>query len=237
MSKRLAIIPARGGSKRIPRKNIRSFCGKPILAYSIETALGSGLFDEIMVSTDDDEISRVASGYGAAVPFPRSPETSNDHAGLIEVVTEVIQAYKNSGMEFELACCILPTAPLISQSDLKSGLALLQGGGYDTVFPVVRFSYPIQRALQRSGDRATMIWPENYPARSQDLPPAYHDCGQFYWLHVSKALAKKRLFTDNSGTMVLPETRVQDVDSEEDWRLCELKYSMFGSAVKTRPAN
>jgi len=230
MRRRLAIIPARGGSKRIPRKNIRSFCGKPILAYSIETALNSGLFNEVMVSTDDAEISRVALRYGAKVPFMRSAETSNDLAGLADVVLEVLQTYEGLGMAFDEVCCLLPTAPLLIQSDLAEGLSLLTAGQYETVFPVVQFSYPIQRALSLSGSRASMIWPENYSARSQDLPSTYHDCGQFYWMRTPAIRQEKKLFTKNSGALVLPETRVQDIDSEEDWKLCELKYSMLEPA-------
>jgi pseudaminic acid cytidylyltransferase len=222
----LAIIPARGGSKRIPRKNIREFCGKPIIAYSIETALQSGLFDDVMVSTDDAEIAQIARQYGATIPFMRSPETANDHAGIFEVLREVLDRYARKERRFTQVCCLLPTAPLLLESDLREALELLKREDFDSVFPVTTFSYPILRALTRDGDRTRMIWPENYAARSQDLQPAFHDCGLFYWINALRILPKGRMFTDNSGTIVLPETRVQDVDTEEDWKICELKYRL-----------
>ena len=229
MSGVLAIIPARGGSKRIPRKNIREFCGIPIIAYSIGTAIQSNCFDEVMVSTDDQEIAEVAKKYGASVPFLRDPITSNDHAGIADVVLEVLEMYKTIGRFFDAACCILPTAPLLRSCDLLAAKEVLIRGAYDTVFPVVRFSYPIQRALKREGELTTMIWPENYLARSQDLLQAYHDSGLFYWLSIPIFITKKRMFTDNSGSIELPETQVQDVDTEEDWQICEMKYRLLSN--------
>jgi len=227
----LAIIPARGGSKRIPRKNIRLFCGKPIIAYSIETARQSDCFDEIMVSTDDLEIAEIAKKYGAKVPFLRTPETANDHAGLADVILEVLEQYLQAGRTFEAVCCILPTAPLLQRQDLLMAGDLLKSEKFDSVFPVVRFSYPIQRALKRDGEHTAMMWPENYAARSQDLEPAYHDCGLFYWLTTEGVIAQKRIFTDNSGSIELPETRVQDMDTEADWRICEMKYQLLNDAA------
>lgn len=226
MNKRLAIIPARGGSKRIPRKNIRLFCDKPIIAYSIEVALKCGLFDEVMVSTDDFEISQIAQKFGAKIPFMRSAETSNDEAGIADVVLEVLRNYESRGAEFKQFCCILPTAPLILESDLKVALELLEKENYDSTFPVVRFSYPIQRALKRENRKTTMIWPENYSARSQDLMPAYHDCGQFYWMTTKSIFEHGHVFTAHSGSIELPEARVQDIDTEADWKIGEMKYRM-----------
>jgi len=223
----LAIIPARGGSKRIPRKNIRPFLGKPIAAYSIQTALNCSLFAQVMVSTDDDQIAHIAKEYGASVPFLRSPETSNDYAGIAEVLIEVIEGYEVMGRRFETICCLLPTAPLITESDLRSAFEKLSAGGFDSVFPVTRFQYPIWRSLRMEEDRVLMNWPENYPKRSQDLPQAYHDCGQFYWLRVDRFLKVRRVFTENSGAIELPATRVQDIDTEDDWRICELKYKLM----------
>lgn len=223
----LAIIPARGGSKRIPKKNIRAFLGQPIMAYSIQTAFASGLFAEVMVSTEDDEIARVARDYGAAVPFLRSAATAGDHAGIAEVLAEVIACYADRDRRFEWLCCLLPTAPLIRASDLQAGLQKLIAGEFDSVFPVTEFSYPIWRSLRLEEGRVEMNWPENYAKRSQDLPPAYHDCGQFYWLRTERFLAAGRVFTQNSGALILPGTRVQDIDTEDDWLACEMKYQIL----------
>jgi N-acylneuraminate cytidylyltransferase len=223
----LAIIPARGGSKRIPGKNTRPFLGKPILAYSIETALESQLFTEVMVSTDDGEIARIAVERRASVPFLRSAETATDDAGIAEVLIEVIASYAAKGRGFDIACCLFPTAPLMTQRDLRAGFEKLHAGDFDSVFAVTRFQYPIARSLRMEGDRVLMNWPENYPKRSQDLPPAFHDCGQFYWLRVDRFLKARRVFTENSGAIELPLTRVQDIDTEDDWRIAELKYKLF----------
>lgn len=221
----LAIITARGGSKRIPRKNIKPFLGKPIIAYSIETALQSGLFDEVMVSTDDEEIAEVARQYGAKVPFMRSAANSDDYAGTSDVLLEVLETYNQLGINFAIGCCIYPTAPLMTKQRLQEGYELLMRQNYDTVFPVVRFSYPIQRALQLTGAHTvSMFYPEYYNARSQDLQPAYHDAGQFYWFRTDKFQAEKKLWTANSGAIVLSETEVQDIDNLEDWELAEIKY-------------
>jgi len=223
----LAIIPARGGSKRIPRKNIRLFLGKPIIAYSIETAIRSNLFSEVMVSTDDNEIAHIAKENGASVPFPRKAETASDFAGVAEVLAEVINSYAALGRCFSTACCLFPTAPLLAERDLRAGFDKLEAERFDSVFPVTRFSYPIWRSLRMEGSRVLMNWPENYVKRSQDLPAAFHDCGQFYWLRVDRFLKARRVFTENSGAIELPATCVQDIDTEEDWRLCELKYKLL----------
>lgn len=223
----VAVIPARGGSKRIPRKNIRDFLGKPIIAYSIEAALESGLFDEVMVSTDDEEIAKVAKKYGAKLPFMRSAENADDHATTVDVLVEVLQTYKQQGKNFENACCIYPTAPLVKCTFLENAYERLVNKNFSTVFPVVEFSYPIQRSLKLSGkNKVEMNWPEHLESRSQDLPKAYHDAGQFYWFNVEELLKEKKLFGENSGAIVLPNTSVQDIDTEEDWKLAEMKAKL-----------
>ena len=224
----LAIITARGGSKRIPRKNIKFFRNKPIIAYSIQTALRSGLFDMVMVSTDDAEIAEIAVKYGAEVPFYRSPATADDHSGTAEVLVEVIGQLKDAGREFEFACCLYPTAPLIKIENLSTAYETLRSNGYASVFPVCPFSYPIYRALQIGEDgKVGMIWPQNLNKRSQDLPSAYHDAGQFYWMHIHSFLKEKKVMTSNSGCIILDELQVQDIDTEADWKMAEIKYSIL----------
>lgn len=223
----VAIITARGGSKRIPRKNIKDFLGKPIIAYSIETALNSDLFDYVMVSTDDDDIAEVAKKYGAQVPFLRSKQTSDDFTGTADVVIEVLHDLKKIGKEFINACCIYPTAPFISKQTLNDSYSLLVTEKFDSVFPVCAFSYPIQRALEINDSKTTMVWKENLTKRSQDLAPRYHDAGQFYWLNIQSFLNAKKLFTQNTGSIILDELKVQDIDNETDWKLAELKYNLL----------
>lgn len=225
--KLLAIIPARGGSKRIPRKNIKDFLGKPIIAYSIETALKSKLFDEVMVSTDDEEIAEVAKKYGAKVPFMRSEKNSDDHSTTTDVVEEVLDEYFKRGINFDIFCCIYPTAPLITRENLKQGLDLLTKKNFDSVFPVVQFSYPIQRSFKITDSNVVMIWPENINKRSQDLETAYHDSGQFYWMWTAKFRENKKLFKANSGAIVLDDLFVQDIDNLSDWELAEFKYQFI----------
>jgi pseudaminic acid cytidylyltransferase len=227
MSKTIAIIPARGGSKRIPRKNIRHFMDKPIIAYSIEAALKSGLFDEVIVSTDDDEIAEVAGKYGASVPFIRSPETADDFASTADVLLEVLDEYKRKKIMFDYGCCIYPTAPFITAEKLKAAFELMLKYKYSSVFPVVRFSYPIQRALRMQNGKASMFHLENLNKRSQDLEPFFHDAGQFYWFNIIDFISEKKLFTDNSGAIIIDETEAQDIDHETDWLLAELKYQMI----------
>ena len=223
----LCIIPARGGSKRIPRKNIKDFLGKPIIAYSIETALQSGLFEEVMVSTDDKEIAEVAEQYGAKVPFLRSEENSGDYATTADVLLEVLGQYKNLGLSFEHACCIYATAPLIRIERLKEGMKKLQTNHFKSVFPVVSYSSPIWRGLKTTvGDKVEMIWPENLNARSQDLEKVFHDAGQWYWFDVEHFQNEKLLFTDNSSSILLPEYEVQDIDNTMDWEIAVLKYQL-----------
>ena len=225
--KTVAIIPARGGSKRIPGKNIRPFLGKPILAYSIEAALASDLFEEVMVSTDDEQIAQVAREYGASVPFRRSPEASDDFATTAQVLEEVLLKYKAQGKSFEVACCLYPTAPFVTAKLLQESYTKLREGGFDTVFPVLKYGYPIWRSLKVEQGKAAMNWPEHLASRSQDLPAAFHDAGQFYWLRVNSFLKDKKLFTENSGVIELSELEAQDIDSETDWQLAELKYKLL----------
>jgi N-acylneuraminate cytidylyltransferase len=226
----IAIIPARGGSKRIPRKNIKPFNGRPIITYSIAAALGADCFAEVMVSTDDSEIADVARAAGASVPFTRSPENSNDFANVAEVCREVLEQYKNLGREFEYLCCILPTAPFVSADLLKRGFELLVSGEGEAVVPVTNFSYPAQRAIKvDEGGKLAMIWPEYYNARSQDLPTSYHDAGQFYWIKSNSLLSQMRFFAKNSLALILPPGEVQDIDTPEDWELAENKYRLLHS--------
>lgn len=220
----LAIIPARGGSKRIPRKNIKEFCGRPIIAYSIEVAKKSGLFDEIMVSTDDHEIAEIAKKYGAKVPFIRSIENSDDNATTVSVLQEVLKRYESEGTVFDSVCCLYPTSPLTSVTDIQEGYNRLKQGKYDSVFPIVRFGYPIWRGLEIVEDQVKMIWPENINVKSQDLKAVYHDAGQWYWIIPNRISDK--LFTSNSSSIILSEECVQDIDNLSDWILAELKFKL-----------
>ncbi|MGQ9846376.1 MAG: pseudaminic acid cytidylyltransferase [Bacteroidales bacterium] len=223
----IAIIPARSGSKRIPLKNIKPFLGKPIIAYSIEAAIQSGLFSEIMVSTDDKQIADIAQTFGATVPFFRSPNTANDFAHIADVIEEVLLTYEKHGKSFDNVCCILATAPLIKPERLIEAYELMLNNNFDSVFPIVKFSYPIQRALRLKEGNVSMFQPENFAKRSQDLEPAYHDSGQFYWMKVKEFMTQKRFFAKNTGAIILPETEVQDIDSEEDWKIAEIKYKLL----------
>ena len=224
----LAIIPARGGSKRIPHKNIKPFLGRPIIAYSIEAALGTGLFEEVMVSTDDVEIAEIARQEGASVPFLRSTENANDYATLADVLVEVVNVYKERGNEFDLICCLLPTAPLISSEDVRSAYDQLVMSTFDSICPVVAFSYPILRSLSiDEKGNLNMNWPEYRFSRSQDLRPAYHDSGTFYWIKTSSLLKDKKLLGENGTAIVLDEFRVQDIDTDTDWALAEMKYKLL----------
>lgn len=227
MSRNVAIITARGGSKRIPRKNIKDFLGKPIIAYSIDSAQHSGCFDEVMVSTDDHEIAEVALRYGAQVPFLRSVDTSSDFATTAEVLIEVLNSYLQQDRMFDYACCLYPTAPFVTADNLRSAFNLLLQTGAETVLPVVCFGYPIQRALKIEDNRVRMIWPENMNIRSQDLLPAYHDSGQFYFFQTELFLATQQLFGGHTVPLVVPESEVQDIDTEEDWRIAEMKYQLL----------
>lgn len=228
----IAIIPARGGSKRIPRKNIKCFSGKPIITYSIESAIGSGLFDKVIVSTDDAEIAEIAVAAGASVPFLRSRETSDDTATLTDVLLEVTERLSEQGVVVDNICCILPTAPLIGSKDIIELYNRLKNSPELTsIMPVVRFSYPILRslAMDEKGEMR-FNWEEYLQTRSQDLPTAYHDAGAFYWIRKSALIAERKIITSRCGGVELSEMKVQDIDTIDDWRLAELKYSiLYGS--------
>lgn len=223
---KIAIIPARGGSKRIPRKNVRPFAGKPLIAYSIEAARNSGLFDHIIVSTDDEEIAAIARQYGAETPFVRPPELSNDHATTVPVIRHAVQWVQEHLGPVELACCIYATAPFIQASALRAAHELLlakQVQGY--VFSATTFPFPIQRAFKLGPDGLVeMFHPENYNTRSQDLEEAYQDAGQFYWGSADSYLSGKIFFSTDSMAYVLPRHMVQDIDTPEDWLRAELMY-------------
>lgn len=223
----IAIITARGGSKRIPKKNIKEFLGKPIIEYSIEVALESGLFEEVMVSTDSEEIAAIARKAGAKVPFLRSERTANDFATTADVLMEVFEEYEKRGRHFTYAVCIYPTAPFVTPAKLKKGLELLQEKDANVVMPVVAFSFPPQRGMIVENGEIKMKWPENRNVRSQDLEPLYHDCGQFYCYQVDRFMACKGQFTDNIIPIIMPETEVQDIDNMDDWKIAELKYQLM----------
>lgn len=221
--KNLCIIPARGGSKRIPRKNIKPFMGKPIIAYSIEAALKSGLFDEVMVSTDDLEFAEVARQFGAAVPFLRSEKTANDYAGLTDVIDEVVATYKDRGVLFDNYCCLLSTAPFVNSDLLKESYELFIEKKFDTLRPIVRFDYPIQRAYRMDEDNVvSFMQPEYLNTRSQDLEKAYHDAGLFYWGTCAVGFKGNKW-----GGYVIDESVCQDIDTEDDWRMAEMKYKIL----------
>jgi len=226
-ARNLAIIPARGGSKRLPGKNTRLFCGKPIITYSIRAALDSDLFSEVMVSTDDDTIAEVAKTCGAAVPFLRGAAASNDTAGLAEAVEEVLLEYSRRAMDFGNFCVILATAPFVTTVRLRQAFDLMESTRADAALPVVAFGYPVQRALKLDDGKVSMIWPENYAKRSQDLPAAYHDSGQFYWGRTQTFLKQKTLFAANCAALVLPELEAEDIDTEEHFKLAEIKFGLL----------
>ena len=210
-NKTIAIIPARGGSKRIERKNIKPFLNVPIIKYSIDAAFGARCFDEIMVSTDDKEIAEIAIRFGANVPFYRSQKTSHDYAMTAEVIEEVVREYARLGLNFEFLCCLYPTAPLVTPLKLKEALSLLQNSDADCVLPVTRFSYPVQRSLKIENGLVKMYWPENYNKRSQDLESIYTEC---------------------TIPFEIDESEVQDIDSEEDWKIAEMKYLLIHKRKK-----
>lgn len=225
--KALAIITARGGSKRIPRKNIKEFVGKPIMAYSIEAAVESGVFTEVMVSTDDEEIASIGRENGANVPFMRSEKTSGDFAGTADVIMEVLEEYEKRGQYFDIVVCIYPTAPFITAERLKEAVETLAESDADTLIPVVNFSYPPQRALVIRDERLVFNQPEHINSRSQDLEKHYHDAGQFYVLRTEKFEENGEIMVGNILPMELSEMEVQDIDNEVDWQLAELKYKLI----------
>lgn len=223
MASSICVITARGGSKRIPRKNIKEFCGRPIIAYSIEAALESELFDEVMVSTDDEAIAAVAREFGASVPFMRSAAASDDYATTKDALSEVLENYGEMGLGFDSVCCLYPTAPFVTPRKLQNARRLFDEG-VDTVLTIVKFSFPPQRALIAE-DGGMRFWqPENAVARSQDLTPLYHDAGQFYFCKAERVMRPGTLLGPATLGYEVPETEVQDIDNPIDWELAEIKY-------------
>ncbi|GGA40931.1 pseudaminic acid cytidylyltransferase [Pelagibacterium lentulum] len=225
---RLAVIPARGGSKRIPRKNIRTFCGKPMIGWSIETARQSECFDRIVVSTDDEEIAEIARSYDAEVPFLRPAQLSDDHTGTIPVIAHAIEWYSEHGLAPEQVCCIYATAPFMTADDLRKALDMLIQDDCEYVFPVASYGFPIQRAIRLTENgRAEMFYPEQFSTRSQDLEEAFHDAGQFYWGCSTAWAEGKPIFSADAVPLILPRHRVQDIDTPEDWSRAELMFEAF----------
>ena len=223
-----AVIPARGGSKRIPRKNVREFAGLPMIAYSINCAKRTGIFDRIVVSTDDDDIARIARDFGAETPFRRPPELSDDFTGTTEVIAHATAFLQSAGMALSAVCCIYATAPFVRHEDIVKGLETLEGGGWRYVFSATNFSYPIFRSFRKdAAGRLQMLFPEHFATRSQDLPEALHDAGQFYWGRPEAWLSGARIFDKHSTTVALPAWRVQDIDTLEDWIRAEHIMSLI----------
>lgn len=219
---RYAVIPARGGSKRIPRKNVKAFLGKPVIAYAIETLNESSLFDRVIVSTDDNEIAEVAKRFGAEVPFVRPPELSDDHASTDAVLTHAVEQI---GGRYEQACCVYPANPLLTAEMLRQGLELMIERDAPSAFPVVRYDFPVEQALVlEDGVHPKFRWPELVDARSQDLTTHYHDAGMFYWFVPDRFLASGRLFMEDSVVFEVPPQRCHDINTPEDWAIAELKY-------------
>ncbi len=223
----IAIITARGGSKRIPRKNIKEFCGKPILAYSIEAALKSGIFDEVMISTEDDEIAKIAKEYGATFPFRRSQETASDHTMTIDVMVEVVEEYRKRGIYPETICCIYPTAPFVTAKKLIGAYLKFEKTGAEAVISVVKFSFPIQRCFVKENDYIKYKWKEYELTRSQDLEPCYHDAGQFYFIKTEAMLEQHTLVPKKTAPIIMNEMDVQDIDNYDDWNIAEIKYQVM----------
>ena len=232
-SSHIAIIPARGGSKRIPNKNIRPFHGKPIIAYSIETALKSGLFSRVIVSTDDKNIAEISKNYGAEVPFLRSPESSSDTATTYDALKEVLTRLKDDGQNPpEIACCIYPTAPFVTTEILaKLVTCLASNSDATSVLPVVPFSFPIQRAFELTNGKLRYINPSASLTRSQDLETTYHDAGQYYCFRVKNIIKYGRLIDESSMGIIISHLTCQDIDNEDDWTLAELKWQRIQSLV------
>lgn len=226
----IAIIPARGGSKRIPKKNIKIFHGKPIISYSIEAAIESNCFDKIIVSTDDEKIAKIAKKNGAEVPFIRPGNISNDYANTIDVIKHSIEWFENQGCDLTFACCIYPTAPFIQPSDILKGFKFIKNSEVEYVFTATDFQFPIQRAFYLNDElQPTMIQPNHINTRSQDLEPGYHDAGQFYWGTIKAFKNGLPIFKKHSKVILLPQSRVQDIDTHEDWLIAELKYKALNN--------
>ena len=233
MGSKIAIIPARGGSKRIPRKNIKDFFGKPVIAYAIENALNANIFDEIMVSTDDPQIAEIASSFGAKIPFLRSKENASDIASTTDVLLEVLEYYGNNCQHFEWGCCIYPVTPLLTPNLFKEAFNQIIVQECSSIFTVQEFSHPIHRAMRIDQDgKMQMINKDQVFVRTQDIPTSYHDAGQFYWFEVEKFKKEKSIIgTDTSG-FIVDEFQAQDVDTLADWTMMEVKYQHIKSIVK-----
>jgi pseudaminic acid cytidylyltransferase len=224
---KIAIIPARGGSKRIPNKNIKKFLGKPIIAYSIRAAIESDLFDKVVVSTDSEAIKAISLNHGAEVPFLRSEKNSDDFATTIDVIFEVIKQFEEIGVKVDEACCIYATAPFVSSEELTTAYSLLVEEAYDVVFPVLPYAFPIQRAIKLDSEKKIqMFFPDERQTRSQDLEKSYHDSGQFYWFNVESVIEKETLWTDNTGVILMDEMHAHDIDTMKDWEIAEFKYRL-----------
>jgi len=222
---KLCVIPARGGSKRIPKKNIRDFCGKPVIAYSIEAALTANCFDKVIVSTDDEEIAEVAKQYGAEVPFIRPQELADDFTGTSDVVKHAIQWYQDSARSVSFTCCIYATAPFIMPAYIRQGYKNLKTSSKSYAFTITSFPFPVQRALRiNNANEIEAIYPENIFMRSQDLEEAYHDAGQFYWGRSEAFMNNEVIFSAESIPVILPRHLVQDIDTLEDWHKAEFMY-------------
>lgn len=226
---RIAIITARGGSKRIPKKNIRNFCGKPIIAYSIMAAINSDLFDEVMVSTDSREIAEIAIEYGASVPFLRSTENSNDYATTEDVLREVLQEYKMRDKQFSIMCCIYPTAPFITPEKLCESMDIIEKSNQSALMPVVQYSYPPQRSFSIKAGMLVYCCPEYVTSRSQELEPIYHDCGQYY---IHKIDRNNNFYTEQFVPYIVSELEVQDIDNLTDWEIAEMKYKLMEQRMR-----
>lgn len=223
----ICVIPARGGSKRIPRKNIKKFHGKPIIAYSIEAALASGCFDKVIVSTDDKEIAEIATKFGAEVPFIRPPELSDDLTGSDEVIRHAVNWYTRHGIKVDYVCCVYATAPFLSSETIELGFNMLVKSGKNFAFSVAEYDFPIQRALRLSNNGVEVFQYESINLRSQDLELAYHDAGQFYWGTASAYLENKEFYSDQTVPIKLPRYLTQDIDTSEDWEQAELLYNVL----------
>ena len=225
----IAIIPARGGSKRIPRKNIKLFDGKPMIAHTVTAVRASGLFEHIVISTDDEEIATIARELGVETPFVRPADLANDYTATVPVIAHGIQACRALGWEFEYVCCVYPGVPFIQIDDLNGSLVLLMEGGADYCFPVTKFPSAIQRALRRLDDgKMQPFYPDFETTRTQDLEPAYHDAGQFYWGKAEAWLRNSRIYSDGIG-YVIPNWRVVDIDTPEDWLRAEMLFKSISS--------
>jgi N-acylneuraminate cytidylyltransferase len=229
----IAVIPARGGSKRIPRKNIRPFCGKPIIAWPIDAARASGLFDHVIVSTDDPDIAETARGLGAEAPFERPAELADDHAGTIPVIAHATGWARDQGWPVDAVCCIYPTAPMIAPDDLAEGLRLLGEGTHDFVLTATDYASPIFRAFRQAEDGGlAMVFPQHFDTRSQDLPRALHDAAQFYWGRPDAWLTARTLFGPRTTALLIPRWRVQDIDTPDDWTRAEALFRALGGAER-----